>query len=117
MKLPEFEIGDAVMLQTGSRHMTITEINRAAQVATCVQFNDHRQEMVETKLPLRCLIRLSEKIESLSPGDLVANRATWQYMSVLSFDTESGLVACKGKTSTELIPVEQLLRISVTYDK
>ena len=116
MKLPEFKVGDAVMLQTGGKHLAITNIDRASQSATCVRSHD-RDGVFETMLPLRCLIRLSEPTTSLSAGDYVTYRPTWAYFSVVKFDKKTGMATCAGKASLEkTMHVSRLVRMHLPYE-
>ena len=78
MKIPAFEIGDVVMLQSGSKYMTITAIDREAHLATCTYCSDGC--FTSEELPLRSIVPIDLPVTELAPGDNVMCRSalsTW----------------------------------------
>lgn len=113
MKLPDFKVGDTVMLQNGSSFMTIHSIDRATAFANCIRLTSTGHTEVE--VPLRGLIRICDPVESLRQGDHVMCRASCEYMCVLHYDADSRTALCQGKLTARTIPIAQLIRVHVSY--
>ena len=111
MKLPNFKVGDVVMLQSGGKFMTIIYIDKVAQSATCVMTSDD----IERVFPLRALVLLNQEIEVLKAGDRVMCRTSYEYMTVIQFDPQAKSALCLGKEARTL-PVYQLVQTHIHYE-
>ena len=92
MKIPEFEVGDAVMVQTGGKFMTIVGLNEIDESAKCAI----GPSVQEFEWPLRSLVRLTDRVASLKPGDQVICRGECKYYVVLNYEAESETADCLG---------------------
>ena len=114
MKVPEFRIGDVVMLQSGSMYLTVTAIDREAQQATCIHSSDGC--LVTENLHLRSLVPVDLTVETVKPGDNVMCRSTFEYMIVLHFDEFTRTAICQGKREIRMLPVGRLLPHQIRYE-